>query len=84
MLEFNEEVIEFKFKGEKHQVRKPNNKEIKNYNKSLKKVKGDTDKEEKALLDFLNELGLKHEVFELLTPSQSQMLLEKLYESEKN
>lgn len=84
MLEFKEEVIEFKFNGEKHQIKKPNNGEIKDYNKSLQKVKGDAEKEEKVLLDFLEKLGLSKKIFNLLNPSQSQMLLEKLYESEKN
>lgn len=84
MLEFKEEVIEFKFQGEKHQVRKPNNGEIKLYNKELKKCKDDSDKQEKALMNFLNDLGLKEEVFNKLTPKQSELILKELYGSEKN
>lgn len=83
MFEFSEEIVEFKFKNKVHQVRKPNNKEIKEYSKELALSETDEAKED-ALMNLLFKLGLDKEVFNALTPSQAKKLLEALYDSEKN
>lgn len=83
MLEFADEVVEFKLKGKKYQVSKPNNGQIKSYTHKLKGCKTDESKE-KALKDFLKELGLQVTAYDLLSPNQMTVLIEKLYEAEKN
>lgn len=83
MLEFLEEVVEFKLGEEVHSVRKPNNGEIKEYTRELTVCENDEDKEQ-ALINLLEKLGLKKEVFEKLNPYQSKKLLAALYDSEKN
>jgi hypothetical protein len=83
MLDFAEEVIEFKLKGNKHQVSKPNNGQIKNYTHKLSCCKTNEEKEA-ALVGFLEVLGLEESVYDSLSPVQTGKLIESLYEAEKN
>lgn len=83
MLNFEEEVVTFKFKGNEYSVNKPTNGQIKEYNKALKECLDD-DSKEKALILFLESLGLSQEVSDQLTPGQLKKVLENLYESGKN
>lgn len=83
MLNFDEEVVEVKFKGEVHKISRPVNKQIKEYSDSLKAIEGDKEKEE-LLIAFLEKLGLKREVFDQLTPGQVKQILKELHDSEKN
>ena len=82
MLNFDEEVIKFKFKGEIHEVKKPTNGMIRSYNE---KVKGLKDEElTTKFTEFLSELGLSSDVYDQLNPEQSKIVVEKLYSTEKN
>jgi hypothetical protein len=83
MLDFSEEVVEFKIGGESFSVKKPNNGQIKEYTKDLNKCESEAEKEA-ALLSLLSKLGLNEEVFNKLNPSQAKKLLSALYYSEKN
>jgi len=83
MLDFDLEFIEIKFKGALHKVSRPTNKQIKQYTVSLKANEGEVDSE-KVLVEFLETLGLKSEVYEELTPQQVRMVLKELYDTEKN
>jgi hypothetical protein len=83
MLDFSEEVVEFKIGGESFSVKKPNNGQIKEYTKDLNKCESEAEKEA-ALLSLLSKLGLNEEVFNKLNPSQAKKLLSALYDSEKN
>lgn len=83
MLIFEDEIIEFKLKGKEYSMEKPNNGQIAEYTYKLKACK-DNESKEKALIVFLESLGLKEETYKLLKPKQLEVLLEKLYESEKN
>ena len=83
MLNFDDEVVQFKLKGKEYQVSKPNNGQIKKYTTELKSCESDESKEQ-ALKDFLLEIGLYQEFFDILTPGQLKKLLESLYDSEKN
>jgi hypothetical protein len=83
MLNFDDELVSFKLKGVEHNVVKPTNGQIKQYSKALKLCEDDESKE-KALIDFLENLGLKKEVYESLTPEQLKTILSNLYDSGKN
>ena len=83
MLDFEIEVIEFKFKDKIHKLYRPTNKKIKQYQVDLAKCESNEDKE-LALIVFLGELGLEKEVYEELNPNQVKKLISAIYESEKN
>jgi hypothetical protein len=83
MLDFSEEIVEFKIGADSFSVKKPTNGQIKEYTKDLGKCESETEKEV-ALLSLLSKLGLSEEVFNKLTPSQAKKLLSALYDSEKN
>ena len=83
MLDFSEEVVEFKIGAESFSVKKPSNGQIKEYTKDLNKSESEQEKEA-ALLSLLSKLGLSEEIFNKLTPSQAKKLLSALYDSEKN
>jgi len=83
MLSFDDEIVDFKFKGVDHSVRKPNNGDIKEYTESLKRCEDDESKE-KALVCFLEKLGLNEETFKAFTPSQLKKLLAELHDFGKN
>lgn len=83
MLNFDDEVIKFKLKGQEYEVSKPTNGQIKKYSQAYKTAKTDEEKENELMI-FLDQLGLKKEAYELLTPTQSEKLIKALYEAEKN
>jgi len=83
MLEFNKEVVQFKLNEEIHEVKKPNNLEIKNYTDGLSKCK-DGDEREELLKSFLESLGLRKDIYDLLLPAQLNLVLKEIYSSEKN
>lgn len=83
MLNFDDEVIKFSIKGKSFEVSKPNNGQIKKYSQAYKEAKTDEEKENELMI-FLDQLGLKKEAYELLTPTQSEKLIKALYEAEKN
>jgi len=83
VLEFPEEILEFKVRGKEYQVNRPTNGDIKEYKKVLDNA--DTDElKEKALVEFLKKLGLDVSVLDVLTPKQTEKLITSLYEAEKN
>ena len=83
MLKFEEEVVEFEFKGEKHRVSKPTMKQSRQYRQELAECKNEDDNE-KALINLLSNLGLKQEVSDELSQKHMTALLKALGESEKN
>ena len=83
MLQFPEEVLEFDVRGNKYSVSKPTNADLKKYKVDLDKCKTDESKEN-ALKKFLADLGLDITVLDLLTPKQTETLIEALYDAEKN
>jgi hypothetical protein len=82
MLDFDEEVVRFKFKGEIHEVKKPTNGMIRSYNDRTKGL-SDDDLTPK-FTDFLSELGLSSEIYDQLNPEQAKKIVEQLYSTEKN
>lgn len=82
MLDLQKEVVKIKFDGEIYEVSKPNNGQIREYNKKVKGKKG----EELDLMftDFLEEIGLPSKLYNSLTPSQAKTVIEALYGTEKN
>lgn len=83
MLEFLDEVVEFKLGDKHHRLNKPTNGQIKAYSKALAGCESD-EQRENALIEFLKNLGLEEGVFDKLTPAQAKKLLASLHESEKN
>lgn len=84
MLDFQEEVLQFKVRGKQYEVSKPTNGDIKNYKKALAKCKNEVE-QEKCLKEFLHNLGLEDDgVLDILTPKQSKKLIASLYDTEKN
>lgn len=83
MLDFDLEFVEMKFKGEKHLIKRPSNKDVKDYSSKIKDAETPEEKEV-VLCNFLASLGLKAEVYEDLTPSQLKKITEALYDSSKN
>lgn len=83
MLKFEEQIVEFEFRGEKHEARVPNNADIRQYRKEIKSCEDD-DKREDCLYKFLGELGIKKEILDCLTPNQSVELLNAVSGAKKN
>lgn len=83
MLEFPEEVLQFKVRGKQYECNKPTNADIKKYRVELSKCKTD-DEKENALRVFLSDLGLDVEVLDMLTPTQTEQFITSLYTAEKN
>lgn len=83
VLDFAEEIIEFKLRGKEYRVNKPTNGDIKKYKEKLNLCENDDDKEI-ALKEFLESLGLTQKAMDLMTPKQTELLIKNLYESEKN
>lgn len=83
VLDFAEEIIEFKLRGKEYRVNKPTNGDIKKYKEKLNLCESDDDKEN-ALKEFLESLGLTQKAMDLMTPKQLELLIKNLYESEKN
>lgn len=83
VLDFAEEIIEFKLRGKEYRVNKPTNGDIKKYKDKLNLCESDDDKEI-ALKEFLESLGLTQKAMDLMTPKQLELLIKNLYESEKN
>ena len=83
MLDFKDEVVKFKFKGDEYEVEKPTVKQSRDYGKKLKELGDDSEKED-ALFDFLEELGLPKEVSYTLKQGHIMALVAALGESEKN
>jgi hypothetical protein len=84
VLDFPEEVLQFKVRGKEYEVNKPTNGDIKQYRKNLSGCDTDEKKEE-ALRDFMKSLGLEDVgVLDVLTPKQSERLIASLYDTEKN
>lgn len=83
MLDFNESEVKFKFKGRENKLRVPNNRDMREYRKSLSKCKTDEQRED-LLFDLFVKLGAEKEVIDELTPIQTQKLLESLTGVEKN
>lgn len=83
MLKFEEEVVEFEFRGEKHRVSKPTMKQSRQYRQELAECKNEDDRE-MALISLLSKLGLKEEVSDELSQKHMTALLKTLGEAEKN
>lgn len=83
MLEFDEEVVKFKLKGVEYEINKPSNGQIKKYTLGLRTCE-DNESKENALMVFLEGLGLASNVYDDLKPNQMKMIIDSLYEAEKN
>ena len=83
MLNFDDEVLEFTIKGTKYSCKKPVNGEIKQYKSDYNSCETDEQKEE-TLNKFLGGLGLDIKALDLLTPTQTEKLIEGLYTATKN
>lgn len=83
MLDFKESEVKFKFGGEEHCLRVPNNRDLREYRKDLKSCENDEEKED-LLIDLLVKQGGNKDVIERLTPQQTAKLLEALTGAEKN
>lgn len=84
MLNFNDEYLTFERDGKKHEVKKPSQLEINQYNKDLKACAKSPDKAELVLESFLSSLGLDTEIYKGLNNSQARVLIKELFDQEKN
>lgn len=74
MLNFNEKVLNFMFKGVQYEMDYPSIKVLNKFKKQLSK----SDDEIESTIDFLCELGAEKEIIESLRVSQLNALVEEI------
>ncbi|MCB1712063.1 MAG: hypothetical protein KDH96_06200 [Candidatus Riesia sp.] len=83
MLEFLDEVVQFKRNDKTYEVRKPNNLEVKEYTIKLQSCSTMAEQDD-ALKELLLKLGLEESVYNALLPHHLNKLVVALYGAEKN
>lgn len=84
MLNFNDEFLTFERNGTKHEVKKPSQEEINEYNANLERAKKLKKTSEDILLDLIEKMGLSRDIYSSLNNSQAKTLVKELFDSEKN
>lgn len=79
MLDFKDEVLQFKYNGEVYELNFPKVKDLKKFQKDYKENEESID----VMIDFLVSLGGKREVIENLSSKALKAISEKLAGSEK-
>jgi hypothetical protein len=79
MLDFKDEVLQFKYNGEVYELNFPKVKDLKKFQKDYKENEESID----VMIDFLVDLGGEREVIENLSAKALKAISEKLAGSEK-